>query len=124
MPKKPGLYWSQSCQAFSARACLFHPKACGPLQLGSSAISNLDHFTVQVVHLWCFVLIKFNLQLTILPSYAETSTEGAQNGYHEMQCRLLIAASLTVLPFPIFQAFAVSADILALFADEEFPRYE
>ena len=43
---------------------------------------NTDHFTIQVVHLWCFVLIKFNLQLTILPSYTEISTEGVQNGYH------------------------------------------
>ena len=50
------------------------------------------------------MLIKFNLQLTILSSYTETSTEGAQNGYHELQCRLLIAASLTVSLFPIFQA--------------------
>ena len=42
-------------------------------------VHNTDHFIIQVVHLWCFVLIKFNLQLTILSSY--TSTEGAQNCY-------------------------------------------
>ena len=47
-------------------------------------VHNTDHFTIQVVHLWCFVLIKFNLQLTVLSSYTETSTEGAQNGYHEL----------------------------------------
>ena len=47
-------------------------------------VHNTDHFTIQVVHLRCFVLIKFNLQLTILSSYTETSTEGAQNGYHEL----------------------------------------
>ena len=23
-------------------------------------VHNTDHFTIQVVHLWCFVLIKFN----------------------------------------------------------------
>ena len=83
-------------------------------------VHSTGHFTIQVVHLVCFVLIKFNLKLTILSSYTETSTEGAQNGYHE----LLITASLTVSLFPIFQASAVSADIFALFADEEFPRYE
>ena len=47
-------------------------------------VHNTDHFTIQVVHLWCFVLIKFNLQLTIFSSYTETFTEGAQNGYHEL----------------------------------------
>ena len=47
-------------------------------------VHNTDHFTIQIVQLWCFVLIKFNLQLTILSSYMETSTEGAQNGYHEL----------------------------------------
>ena len=47
-------------------------------------VHNTDHFTIQVVHLWCFVLIKFNLHLTILSSYTETSTEGAQNGYLEL----------------------------------------
>ena len=47
-------------------------------------VHNTDHFTIQVVHLWCYVLIKFNLQLTILSSYTETSTEGAQNGYYEL----------------------------------------
>ena len=46
-------------------------------------VHNTDHFTIQVVHLWCLVLIKFNLQLTILSSYTETST-GAQNSYHEL----------------------------------------
>ena len=44
-------------------------------------VHNTDQFTIQVVHLWCFVLIKFNLQLTILSSYTETPTEGAQNGH-------------------------------------------
>ena len=29
-------------------------------------VHNTDHFTIQVGHLWCFVLIKFNLQLAIL----------------------------------------------------------
>ena len=47
-------------------------------------VHNTDHFTIQVVHLWCFVLIEFNLQLTILSSYTETSTEGAKNGYREL----------------------------------------
>ena len=47
-------------------------------------VHNTDHFTIQVVHLWCFLLMKFNLKLTILSSYTETSTEGAQNGYHEL----------------------------------------
>ena len=47
-------------------------------------VHNTEHFTIQVVHLWCFVLIKFNLQPRILSSYTETSTEGAQNGYHEL----------------------------------------
>ena len=47
-------------------------------------VHNTDHFTIQVVHLWCFVLTKFNLQLTILSSYTEASIEGAQNGYHEL----------------------------------------
>ena len=47
-------------------------------------VHNTDHFTIHVVHLWCFVLIKFNLQLKILSSYMETSTEGAQSGYHEL----------------------------------------
>ena len=48
------------------------------------AVHNTDHFTIHVVHFWCFVLIKFNLQLTILSSYTETSTEGAHNAYHEL----------------------------------------
>ena len=47
-------------------------------------VHNTDHFTIQVLHLWCFVLIKFNLQLTIFSSYTETSTEIAQNDYHEL----------------------------------------
>ena len=47
-------------------------------------VHNTDHFTIQVVHLWCFVLMKFNLQLTILSSYTEIYTEGAQNCYHEL----------------------------------------
>ena len=47
-------------------------------------VHNTEHFTIQVVHLWCFVLLKFNLQLTILSSYTETSTEGPQKGYHEL----------------------------------------
>ena len=47
-------------------------------------VHDTDHFTIQVVHLWCFVLISFNLQLTILSSYTETSTEDAENGYHEL----------------------------------------
>ena len=58
-------------------------------------VHNTDHFSIQVGYLWCFVLMKYNLQLTILSSYTETSTESAQNGYHGLYCMLLIAALWT-----------------------------
>ena len=69
--KRPGPYWSQLSRALSARASLFHVKARGPLQLGSSAISTTNHLTTDtnILHMYEYIFNSKVVKYESLNSY-------------------------------------------------------